>query len=98
MRELAVGTEYERRRHVTSVYLSSPAAGELGNPVRSAEPASLLPSCRSAAPAFRAGSAVPRTDGLGTSLGSVVPATTDLRRLEQDVAVVREIEAGLIVV
>lgn len=89
---------YERRQHVKSVYLSSPAAGELGNSVRFDELASLLPSYRSDALAYREGSRVPRTDDLGTSLGSVVLATTDLRQLEQDVAVVREIEAGLIVV
>ncbi|MDX3660924.1 ATP-grasp domain-containing protein [Streptomyces sp. ID05-26A] len=89
---------YERRQHVKSVYLSSPAAGELGNSVRFGELASLLPSYRSDALAYREGSMVPRTDDLWTSLGSVVLATTDLRQLEQDVAVVREIEAGLIVV
>ena len=41
---------------------------------------------------------MPRTDDLWTSLGSVVLANTDADQLERDVAVVREIEAGLIVV
>ncbi|MFJ5990075.1 ATP-grasp domain-containing protein [Lentzea sp. NPDC092896] len=89
---------YSRRRHVKSVYLSSPAAGELGNSVRFDELASLLPSYQSDALAYREGSMVPRTDDLWTSLGSVVLATTDADQLERDVAVVREIEAGLIVV
>lgn len=89
---------YSRRRHVKSVYVSSPAAGELGNSVRFGELASLLPSYQSDALAYREGSMVPRTDDLWTSLGSVVLATTDADQLERDVAVVREIEAGLIVV
>ncbi|MEU3644517.1 ATP-grasp domain-containing protein [Lentzea sp. NPDC034063] len=89
---------YSRWRHVKSVYLSSPAAGELGNSVRFDELASLLPSYQSDALAYREGSMVPRTDDLWTSLGSVVLATTDADQLERDVAVVREIEAGLIVV
>ncbi|SFR28350.1 ATP-grasp domain-containing protein [Lentzea waywayandensis] len=89
---------YSRHRHVKSVYLSSPAAGELGNSVRFDELASLLPSYQSDALPYREGSTVPRTDDLWTSLGSVVLATTDADQLERDVAVVREIEAGLIVV
>ncbi|GHH31592.1 ATP-grasp domain-containing protein [Lentzea cavernae] len=89
---------YSRRQHVKSVYVSSPAAGELGNSVRFDELASLLPSYRSDALAYREGSMVPRTDDLWTSLGSVVLASTDADQLERDVAVVREIEAGLIVV
>ncbi|WP_330274200.1 ATP-grasp domain-containing protein [Lentzea sp. NBC_00516] len=89
---------YSRRRHVKSVYLSSPAAGELGNSVRFDELASLLPSYQSDALPYREGSTVPRTDDLWTSLGSVVLANTDADQLERDVAVVREIEAGLIVV
>ncbi|MDX8149385.1 ATP-grasp domain-containing protein [Lentzea sp. BCCO 10_0061] len=89
---------YSRRRHVKSVYLSSPAAGELGNSVRFDELASLLPSYQSDALPYREGSTVPRTDDLWTSLGSVVLASTDADQLERDVAVVREIEAGLIVV
>lgn len=89
---------YSRRRHVKSVYLSSPAAGELGNSVRFDELASLLPSYQSDALPYREGSTVPRTDDLWTSLGSVVLASTDADQLERDVAIVREIEAGLIVV
>ncbi|WP_439659944.1 ATP-grasp domain-containing protein [Lentzea sp. HUAS TT2] len=89
---------YSRRQHVKSVYLSSPAAGELGNSVRFDELASLLPSYQSDALAYREGSTVPRTDDLWTSLGSVVLATTDADQLERDVAMVREIESGLIVV
>ncbi|MFJ8966176.1 ATP-grasp domain-containing protein [Lentzea sp. NPDC102401] len=89
---------YSRHRHVKSVYLSSPAAGELGNSVRFDELASLLPSYQSDALPYREGSTVPRTDDLWTSLGSVVLASTDADQLERDVAVVREIEAGLIVV
>ncbi|MFD4641736.1 ATP-grasp domain-containing protein [Lentzea sp. NPDC058436] len=89
---------YSRRQHVKSVYVSSPAAGELGNSVRFDELSSLLPSYQSDALAYREGSMVPRTDDLWTSLGSVVLATTDVDQLERDVAVVREIEAGLIVV
>ncbi|MFD4674293.1 ATP-grasp domain-containing protein [Lentzea sp. NPDC058450] len=89
---------YLQRQHVKSVYLSSPAAGELGNSVRFDELSSLLPSYQSDALPYREGSTVPRTDDLWTSLGSVVLATSDVDQLERDEAVVREIEAGLIVV
>ena len=89
---------YTRHQHVKSVYLSSPAAGELGNAVRFDELAELLPSYQRDVLPYREGSRVPRTDDLWTSLGYVVLATTDPDQLERDVAVVREIEAGLIVV
>ncbi|HUQ60293.1 ATP-grasp domain-containing protein [Lentzea sp.] len=93
----AVG-RYERHQHVRSVYLSSPAAGELANSVRFDELASLLPSYQRDVLPYREGSMVPRTDDLRTSLGHVVLATTDAEQLERDEATVREIEAGLIVV
>jgi biotin carboxylase len=93
----AVG-RYERHQHVRSVYLSSPAAGELANSVRFDELASLLPSYQRGVLPYREGSMVPRTDGLRTSLGHVVLASTDAEQLERDEATVREIEAGLIVV
>lgn len=89
---------YTQHQHVKSVYLSSPAAGELGNAVRFEELPDLLPSYQRDLLPYREGSTVPRTDDLWTSLGYVVLATTDLEQLERDVAVVREIEAGLIVV
>ncbi|HEX7308923.1 ATP-grasp domain-containing protein [Lentzea sp.] len=89
---------YARRQHVRSVYLSSPAAGELANSVRFDELASLLPSYQRDVLPYREGSIVPRTDDLRTSLGHVVLATTDAEQLERDEATVREIEAGLIVV
>ena len=89
---------YTQHQHVKSVYLSSPAAGELANAVRFDELPDLLPSYQRDVLPYREGSLVPRTDDLWTSLGYVVLATTDLEQLERDVAVVREIEAGLIVV
>ncbi len=89
---------YARHQHVRSVYLSSPAAGELANSVRFDELASLLPSYQGDVLPYREGSMVPRTDDLRTSLGHVVLATTDAEQLERDEATVREIEAGLIVV
>lgn len=81
-----------------SVYLSSPAAGVLRNAERLDSLASLLPSYQRDVIPYREGSAVPRTDDLWTSLGYVVPATTDLAQLERDEALGREIEAGLTVV
>ncbi|MFD5828450.1 ATP-grasp domain-containing protein [Lentzea sp. NPDC060358] len=95
--EKAAG-RYERHQHVRSVYLASPAAGELANSVRFDELASLLPSYQRDVLPYREGSMVPRTDDLRTSLGHVVLATTDAEQLERDEATVREIEAGLIVV
>jgi biotin carboxylase len=89
---------YEQHQHVKSVYLSSPAAGELGNAVRFGSLSSLLPSYQRDMLPYGEGSMVPRTDDLWTSLGYVVLATTDPAQLERDVALVREIEAGLIVV
>jgi biotin carboxylase len=89
---------YSLHQHVKSVYLSSPAAGELGNAVRLDSLASLLPSYQRDMLPYREGAMVPRTDDLWTSLGYVVLATTDLAQLERDEALVREIEAGLIVV
>lgn len=89
---------YEQHQHVKSVYLSSPAAGELGNAVRFDSLSTSLPSYQRDVLPYREGSTVPRTDDLWTSLGYVVLATTDLAQLERDEAVVREIEAGLIVV
>ncbi|WP_434442469.1 ATP-grasp domain-containing protein [Lentzea sp. E54] len=93
----AVG-RYVRHQHVKSVYLASPAAGELGNSVRLDELAALLPSYHSGTLPYREGSIVPRTDDLRTSLGSVVLATTDVGQLDRDEALIREIETGLIVV
>jgi biotin carboxylase len=89
---------YSRYQHVKSVYLSSPAAGVLGNAARLDALPSLLPSYQRDVIPYREGSAVPRTDDLWTSLGYVVLATTDLAQLERDEALVREIEAGLTVV
>ncbi|MEV6244075.1 ATP-grasp domain-containing protein [Lentzea sp. NPDC051838] len=89
---------YTQHRHVKSVYLSSPAAGELGNAVRFDSLASSLPSFVRASLPYREGSQVPRTVDLWTSLGYVVLAHTDISVLERDEALVREIEAGLIVV
>ncbi|GAB2822841.1 ATP-grasp domain-containing protein [Lentzea nigeriaca] len=89
---------YTQHQHVKSVYLSSPAAGELGNAARFDELESLLPSFQRAVLPYREGSTVPRTEDLWTSLGYVVLATTDLAQLKRDEALVREIEAGLIVV
>ncbi|SDH07606.1 hypothetical protein SAMN05216553_115161 [Lentzea fradiae] len=89
---------YEQLQHVRSVYLASPAAGELANSVRFDELASLLPSYQRDVLPYREGSMVPRTADLRTSLGHVVLATTDAEQLERDEATVREIEAGLIVV
>lgn len=91
-------SRYEHRQHVRSVYLASPAAGELANSVRFDELASLLPSYQRDVLPYREGSIVPRTADLRTSLGHVVLATTDPEQLERDEATVREIEAGLIVV
>lgn len=62
------------------------------------ELAALLPSYHSGTLPYREGSIVPRTDDLRTSLGSVVLATTDVEQLDRDEALIREIEAGLIVV
>ncbi|GGU41731.1 ATP-grasp domain-containing protein [Lentzea flava] len=89
---------YTQHQHVKSVYLSSPAAGELRNAERLDELESLLPSFQRAVLPYREGSAVPRTEDLWTSLGYVVLATTDLAQMKRDEALVREIEAGLIVV
>lgn len=89
---------YTQHQHVKSVYLSSPAAGELGNAVRLESLPSLLPSFERSVLPYGEGSIVPRTEDLWTSLGYVVLATTDLAQLKRDEALVREIEAGLIVV
>jgi biotin carboxylase len=89
---------YVLHQHVKSVYLSSPAAGVLRNAERLDRLESLLPSFGRDVIQYREGATVPRTDDLWTSLGYVVLATTDLAQLERDVALVREIEAGLEVV
>ncbi|SER63952.1 ATP-grasp domain-containing protein [Lentzea xinjiangensis] len=89
---------YSRHLHVKTVYLSSPAAGELCNAIRFDELASLLPTWHRAVLPYREGSTVPRTQDLRTSLGRVVLATTDAEQLERDEAVLRKIEAELIVV
>jgi hypothetical protein len=88
---------YERHQYVKSVYLSSPAAGVLRGASRLDELATLMPSFQRDVIPYREGSAVPRTDDLWTSLGYVVLATEDLEQLERDEALVREIEAGLII-
>ncbi|MFS8100689.1 ATP-grasp domain-containing protein [Lentzea alba] len=89
---------YSQHQHVKSVYLSSPAAGVLQNAARLDSLASLLPSFQRDVIPYREGSEVPRTDDLWTSLGYVVLATTELDQLERDEALVREIEAELVVV
>ncbi|MFI6095321.1 ATP-grasp domain-containing protein [Lentzea sp. NPDC051213] len=89
---------YTQHQQVKSVYLSSPAAGVLGNAARLDELESLLPSLLRAELPYREGATVPRTDDLWTSLGCVVLATTDLEQLERDEALVREIEMELTVV
>ncbi|MET9629897.1 ATP-grasp domain-containing protein [Lentzea sp. NPDC006480] len=91
-------SRYTQHQHVKSVYLSSPAAGELGNAVRLDSLDSLLPSFQRAVLPYGEGSQVPHTIDLWTSLGYVVLANTDISVLERDEALVREIEAGLIVV
>jgi hypothetical protein len=91
-------SRYTQHQHVKAVYLSSPAAGELGNAVRFDTLDSLLPSFQRAVLPYREGSRVPHTIDLWTSLGYVVLAHTDISVLERDEALVREIEAGLIVV
>jgi len=89
---------YMRHPHVKSVYLSSPAADELRTAVRLDSLSELLPSLQRAVLPYREGSQVPRTEDLWTSLGYIVLATTDVSVLERDEALVREIEAGLVVV
>ncbi|MET8763018.1 ATP-grasp domain-containing protein [Lentzea sp. NPDC004782] len=89
---------YTRHQHVKSVYLSSPAAGQLSDAARLDSLPELLPSFQRAVLPYREGSQVPRTEDLWTSLGYVVLATTDISVLERDEALVREIEAGLVVV
>lgn len=88
---------YAQHQHAKSVYLSSPAAGVLRNAARLDQLAELLPSFQRDVIPYRVGFAGPRTDDLWTSLGYVVLATTDLAQLERDEALVREIEAGLII-
>jgi biotin carboxylase len=94
-RETAVGG-YQLRRHVRSVYLSSPRAGVLRTGGR-LEKLYELPTFHRSLLHFGEGDRVPRTEDLWTSLGYLVLAGPDQAALDADERAIREVEAALVV-
>ena len=83
---------YRLRKHLTLIYLSSPAAGVWHNAELLAE-AEALPTHHSTHVAWRTGDRVPQTLDIFSSLGQIVLAGSSAAAVEADVVAVRAIEA-----